>query len=118
RPTIVEEEDPLAETPQRRGPELVTACRPLEDVVGEAWAHRVQGQVGEEIGSLALITQRHDVAFWLTGSEGVWHSAQPMLVNSFLPCAIESDVAPVKIVTGVGGARKRWKLAKLTIAGI
>jgi len=39
-----------------------------------------------------------------------------MFVNVLRPRAIENDDAPVKLVAGVGGARKRWKLAKLLIA--
>src|SRR5580765_430372 len=50
-------------------------------------------------------------------SVGVWQRAQPTSVKRWRPLAIENDEAPGKLVTGVGAARKRWKLAKLTIAG-
>jgi hypothetical protein len=41
-PTVVEEEDPLAQAPQWRGPDLVTAGCPLENVVGKSGSHLVQ----------------------------------------------------------------------------
>src|SRR4029453_4799152 len=47
---VVQEEDALAETPQRGGPELVPAGVALQDVVGEPGAHRVERYVGVEIG--------------------------------------------------------------------
>jgi hypothetical protein len=53
-----------------------------------------------------------------TGSDGVWHSAQPTSEKPCLPRAIETDEAPGKLATGVGGARKRWKLAKFSMAPI
>ena len=33
-----------------------------------------------------------------------------------MPFETELDDAPLKLNTGVGGARKRWKLAKLSMA--
>ena len=53
-----------------------------------------------------------------TASDGVWHNAQPTSANRCLPRAIENDEAPVKLVTGAGGARKRWKLEKFSMAPI
>src|SRR5206468_1948240 len=51
----------------------------------------------------------------LVVNEGVWHSAQPVLLNSCLP--FEIDVAPPgTVVDGVGGARKRMKFEKFWIA--
>src|SRR6267142_300286 len=45
-------------------------------------------------------------------SVGVWQRAQPTIVNSWRPWPIEVAEALPKLATGVGGARKRWKLAK------
>src|SRR5262245_4464462 len=41
---VVQEEEPLAETPQRRGAELVALGGPLQDVVREARSHAMQEQ--------------------------------------------------------------------------
>ncbi len=48
-------------------------------------------------------------------SAGVWHKAQPMLANSWLPWLIEVD-PPGLVVDGVGGARKRMKKENFSMA--
>src|SRR6267142_740924 len=55
-------------------------------------------------------------ALGLVWSCGVWQSAQPRFVNWLRPRLIENDDALVKLDTGVGGARKRWKFPKLSMA--
>ena len=47
---IVKQENPLTESPERRGAELVWACAALRDAIGEIRAHVVDEQVGIEIG--------------------------------------------------------------------
>src|SRR5215471_535039 len=48
-------------------------------------------------------------------NEGVWHSAQPILLNTCLPFAI--DVAPPGVVVeGVGGARRRMNSANFSMS--
>src|SRR5215467_3996986 len=48
-------------------------------------------------------------------NDGVWHSAQPMLLNSCLP--FEIDVAPPGVVVeGVGGASKRMNNANFSMS--
>jgi hypothetical protein len=48
---------------------------------------------------------------------GVWQSAQPTFVNWCWPRPME--VAPPGVSgDGLGGARKRWKLAKFSMAPI
>ena len=44
--TIVEEENPLTESPERRGAELVGSGAALRNAVGEICAHVVNKQVG------------------------------------------------------------------------
>src|SRR5882672_2362560 len=51
----------------------------------------------------------------LVVNEGVWHSAQPTLVNNCLPSAIES-APPGVSDEGTGGARKRMKFANRSMA--
>ena len=58
RAPVVQEEDPLAEAPERRGPELVASGLALDDVVGEARPHPVDQQVGEQ--ARRLVAQRLD----------------------------------------------------------
>src|SRR5437870_13495497 len=43
--------------------------------------------------------------------EGVWHKAQPILLNNLLPLAIDGVS-----VSGAGGARKRMKIANFTVS--
>src|SRR5262245_31754742 len=47
---------------------------------------------------------------------GVWQSAHPTSLKRVLPLLTEKLLAPLKLDTGVGGASKRWKLAKLSMA--
>src|SRR5437763_17219188 len=49
RPAVVQEEDPLSESPQRRSAELIGSGRPLRDVIRQARAHMVDQQIGEEV---------------------------------------------------------------------
>src|SRR6185295_18319629 len=44
-PAVVQEEDPLTEPPERRGPEFPRARLSLTDTVGESEAHVVHQQV-------------------------------------------------------------------------
>ena len=48
-------------------------------------------------------------------SVGVWHSAQPALTKWLRPRAIDAEPPGVS-GDAFGGARKRWKLAKFSIA--
>jgi hypothetical protein len=52
RPSVVEEEDPLAESPEGRRTELIRSGIPLDDVIGQTSPHVVHEYVGEEIGRL------------------------------------------------------------------
>src|SRR5439155_5796525 len=54
RAPVLQEEDALAETPERRGSELVASGLALEDVVGQARPHIVDQQVGEEVHRLGV----------------------------------------------------------------
>src|SRR5262249_2152776 len=44
-PTIMKEEDPLAQPPQRRRPKLVRPSEPLDNVVSQPRSHSMQEQV-------------------------------------------------------------------------
>src|SRR5215468_6515483 len=48
RPSVVQEEDTLTDSPERSGPELVGTGLALDDVVCEFYAHVVQHQVGKQ----------------------------------------------------------------------
>ena len=52
RPSVVEEEDSLPNTPERSRSELIGACATLGDAVREADAHVVHENVGEEVHRL------------------------------------------------------------------
>src|SRR5437867_11899023 len=52
RAAVVQEEDPLAEPPEGRGPELVAPRNPLDDVVGQPRSHIVDEQVREKVDVL------------------------------------------------------------------
>src|SRR5262245_8580494 len=58
RPAVVQEEYPLAQTPERCGTELVTTSCSLKDVVRQTGAHRMERQVGEQIH--VLVAERRD----------------------------------------------------------
>src|SRR5215510_14807305 len=53
---------------------------------------------------------------------GVWHRLQPIAENTCFPRAVEAaetdfpSLVVNEVVTGVGWSRKRWKLAKFSIA--
>ena len=51
-PAVMQEKDPLSNTPQRSRPELVWSCTALRNAVGEALAHVVHQKIGEQIHSL------------------------------------------------------------------
>lgn len=51
---IVEEEQALAYSPQRRGAEFIGACRTLRNAVGESGAHVVNKQVGKQSCTLTV----------------------------------------------------------------
>ena len=55
----MQEEDPLAEAPQRRGAELVARRRALQNVVRQHGPHLVNSQVGEQGDS--LIAKRRNI---------------------------------------------------------
>jgi regulator of protease activity HflC (stomatin/prohibitin superfamily) len=71
----------------------------------------VHEQVGEEIHR--LLTERRAAPASVV-NDGVWHSAQPMLVNVFRPALTEVE-PPGVVIDGVGGARKRMKIANASI---
>ncbi len=48
--------------------------------------------------------------------DGVWHSAQPVSVNTLAPVVIDAAVAPLTLSDGFGGARKRMKTVNFSIA--
>src|ERR1035438_7030840 len=52
RPSVVEEEDALPDSPQGSGPELVGAGAALRDAIGQAFAHMMHDKVGEKIRRL------------------------------------------------------------------
>jgi len=52
RASVMEKKDALSDTPQRGGSELVRASGALRDAVGEAFAHVVDQEVGEEVRGL------------------------------------------------------------------
>ena len=52
---IVEQEDPLAEAPERRGAEFVRSREPLVHAVREGGAHVMEGKIGE--GSIGRIVE-------------------------------------------------------------
>src|SRR5262245_30032861 len=54
RPSVVQEENTLTESPERSGSKLVGAGLPLDDVVCEFRAHVVQHQVGKQIDRSVL----------------------------------------------------------------
>src|SRR5437899_1219511 len=62
RAAIVQEEDSLAEAPERRGPELVAPRNPLDDVVGQPRPHIVDQQVREEVD--VLVPESTDRGEW------------------------------------------------------
>jgi len=51
RPSVVQEEDALADAPERRGPELVAARATLLDVVREPGAHVMEREIAVELYS-------------------------------------------------------------------
>jgi len=58
RSSVMQEEQPLSQTPQRGGAKLPGARLSLRDSVGQPWAHVMDQQVGEEIHR--LVAQRSD----------------------------------------------------------
>jgi hypothetical protein len=52
RPSIMQEENALADAPERRSAKLVGAGAALRDAVGEPYTHVVNEQVGKKIGRL------------------------------------------------------------------
>src|SRR5262249_18480337 len=52
RAPVVEEENPLTESPQGCRPKLNSFSLALEDVVGESWPHLVQRQIRVQVGVL------------------------------------------------------------------
>ena len=52
RPSVMQEEGPLSDTPERSGSELVGASGALRDAVGEAFAHVVDEEVGPQVRGL------------------------------------------------------------------
>ena len=49
RASIVQEENALADAPQRRAAELIRACVPLRDAIVKTLAHVMQHQIREQI---------------------------------------------------------------------
>jgi len=58
RSSVMQEEQPLSQTPQRGSAKLPGARLSLRDSVGQPWAHVMDQQVGEEIHR--LVAQRSD----------------------------------------------------------
>ena len=52
-PAVVQEEQPLADAPQRRSAELIPTGRALADMVRQAVPHVMQSKVGERMNLLA-----------------------------------------------------------------
>ena len=48
-PSVMQEEDPLPNSPQRRRAEFVPNRRALKDVIRQARSHVVHEQIGEQI---------------------------------------------------------------------
>src|SRR5262245_1368338 len=72
RTAVVQEEDALPETPQRRGSELVAARATLRYVIGETRPHIVQGDVGVQVRDLvAQCLDRGDI-----GCPQTWRVAE------------------------------------------
>ena len=98
RSSVVQEEDALPESPERRGAELPRPRLALADPVRQPGSHVVHQQVGVEVDRLIAQRRHRGVA---GVNAGVWQSAQPVLVNRLLPRAI--DAAPPG-VSGDGSA--------------
>ena len=99
----MQEEHPLSEPPQRRGAELARTGLALADAVGQPDAHVVHQQVGEQVRPAGCASAA--IAALPVVNDGVWQSAQPTLLKSVRPAAIEG--APPGVVgDGVGGASK------------
>src|SRR5207245_2262415 len=58
RAAVVKEEDPLAETPERGGPELVATGRALQAVVGAPGPHAVNRQLREQVHGLVALDRK------------------------------------------------------------
>src|SRR5262245_22932066 len=72
RPSVVQEEDTLTDSPERSGPELVGTGLALDDVVCEFCAHVVQQQVGKQFDRPVLQNRaEHD-----RGRLHLWRMAQ------------------------------------------
>src|SRR5712691_2678126 len=54
RSPVVQEEEPLADSPQRRATEFVGSGVALGDAVGEAGSHVVHGQIGKQVHGLLV----------------------------------------------------------------
>lgn len=48
RSTVMQEENPLTDAPQWRGPELVAASKTLLDIICKARPHMVDEQIGKK----------------------------------------------------------------------
>ena len=48
--------------------------------------------------------------------DGVWHKAQPMLLNSVLPLLMDAERFAPTVQAGAGGARKRMKWENITMS--
>src|SRR5882724_7698160 len=59
RAPVVQQKDPLTQTPKRRGAEFVGPGVSLQDVVGELGSHPVHSQIGEQ--RERLVAQRRDL---------------------------------------------------------
>lgn len=71
---IMEQEDALTETPERRGAELVGTGAALRDAIGKICAHVMNEQVGEEV-SVDLTQARSDFRCPYRKSWSVAHGA-------------------------------------------
>jgi hypothetical protein len=110
----VQEEDALAEAPQRRRPELIAARPALQNVIGEPRAIWCSDR--SEYRDAVRRRRAATVALPVV-SVGVWQCTHPTFANCWRPRAIDNEPPGVS-GDAVGGARKRWKLAKFSMAPI
>ena len=116
RPTVMEEEEALSDTPQRSGPKLIGARPTLSDAVRESFAHVVDEEVGEEVrglvGKRRTRVRGRAARNHLAGGKRrrvAW--AQPTFAKMALPFAADGVSG-----AGVGGASIRMKLANASMS--
>ena len=106
RAAIVQEEDSLAEPPERRAPELVTARLTLADIVRQPRPHVVEQQIGEQVDP--LVGERGDRRIARVEPRGVTQRTAD--VAERLTARSDRRGAPGVSRDGIGGARDRMKI--------